>query len=82
MASEVQSQALALDQVEGLATRFARYRADGSVSTEFSPSASGTDASWKLAPEDVARTITDLLRYPDRALPSQIEIRPTRPPSR
>ena len=54
----------------------------GSVSTEFSPSASGTDASWKLAPEDVARTITDLLRYPDRALPSQMEIRPTRPPSR
>lgn len=52
----------------------------GSVSTEFSPSASGADASWKLAPEDIARTITDLLRYPDRALPSQIELRPTRPP--
>ena len=54
----------------------------GSVSTEFSPIASGTDASWKLAPEDIARTITDLLRYPDRALPSQIELRPTRPPKR
>ena len=52
----------------------------GSVSTQFSPNTSGADTSWKLAPEDVARTITDLLRYPDRALPSQIELRPTRPP--
>lgn len=54
----------------------------GSVSTEFSSGASGADASWKLAPEDVARAITDLMRYPDRALPSQIELRPTRPPRR
>lgn len=52
----------------------------GSVSTEFSPSSPDADASWKLAPEDVARAITDLLRYPDRALPSRIELRPTRPP--
>jgi len=49
----------------------------GSVDTEFR---TGGDGSWKLAPEDVARAVTDLLRYPDRALPSRLELRPTRPP--
>jgi 3-oxoacyl-[acyl-carrier protein] reductase len=51
----------------------------GSVDTEF---AAGGDGSWKLAPEDVARAVTDLLRYPDRALPSRLELRPSRPPRR
>jgi hypothetical protein len=32
-----------------------------------------------LTPEDVARPIADCLRYPDRALPSIIELRPSRP---
>jgi NAD(P)-dependent dehydrogenase (short-subunit alcohol dehydrogenase family) len=49
----------------------------GSVDTEFGLSG---DGSWKLAPEDVARAVTDLLRYPERALPSRIELRPSRPP--
>ena len=48
----------------------------GSVATEFRP---GGGASWKLAPEDVARAVTDLLRYPDRALPSRLELRPSKP---
>ena len=51
----------------------------GSVDTEFGR---GGEGSWKLAPEDVARAVTDLLRYPDRALPSRIELRPTQPPRR
>ncbi len=51
----------------------------GSVDTEFRE---GGDGSWKLAPEDVARAVTDLLRYPERALPSRLELRPTRPPKR
>ncbi len=50
----------------------------GSVDTDFSTSAS--DESWKLTAEDVARAAMDLLRYPDRALPSRIELRPSRPP--
>ena len=54
----------------------------GSVDTGFSPQSVGRDTSWKLAAEDVARTVSDLLRYPDRALPSLIELRPTRPPKR
>jgi len=52
----------------------------GSVDTEFSHPQPGTDQSWKLAPADVARAVTDQLAYPDRALPSLIELRPTRPP--
>ncbi len=52
----------------------------GSVATDFTPG--GTDAPWKLAPEDVARAVYDLIEYPDRALPSLIELRPSRPPKR
>ena len=47
----------------------------GSVDTGFTR-ATGDD-SWKLQPRDVARTVSDLLDYPERALPSLIEIRPT-----
>ena len=50
----------------------------GSVATEFR---SGGESPWKLAPEDVARAVSDLLRYPHRALPSRIELRPSRPPT-
>jgi NAD(P)-dependent dehydrogenase (short-subunit alcohol dehydrogenase family) len=37
---------------------------------------------WKLTPEDVAQVVTDLLDFPARALPSRVEIRPSRPPRR
>jgi NAD(P)-dependent dehydrogenase (short-subunit alcohol dehydrogenase family) len=49
----------------------------GSVATSFGSEAGGAD--WKLHPEDVARAVVDLLGYPGRALPSRIELRPTRP---
>jgi len=51
----------------------------GSVDTAFH---SRDERGWMLAPEDVARTVTDLLAFPDRALPSRIELRPTKPPKR
>lgn len=54
----------------------------GSVATEFGDSHGGREASWMLAPEDVAEAVADLVRYPDRALPSRIELRPTRPPKK
>jgi 3-oxoacyl-[acyl-carrier protein] reductase len=55
----------------------------GSVDTGFGhPARRGGDRSWMLAPADVAATILHLLSYPDRALPSLVEIRPTRPPQR
>lgn len=54
----------------------------GSVATEFSHPKPGSSDDWKIAPEDIARTVMDLLRYPDRTLPSRIEIRPTQPPTK
>jgi NAD(P)-dependent dehydrogenase (short-subunit alcohol dehydrogenase family) len=51
----------------------------GSVRTEFSHRSAGSD-DWKLAPEDVAQVVTDVLSYPSRSLPSSVEIRPSRPP--
>jgi 3-oxoacyl-[acyl-carrier protein] reductase len=53
----------------------------GSVDTSFGEAARrGGERSWMLAPEDVAAMILHLLSYPDRALPSLVEMRPTRPP--
>jgi hypothetical protein len=33
-------------------------------------------------PEDIARTVLDLLRHEGRSLPSRVEIRPSNPPKR
>jgi NAD(P)-dependent dehydrogenase (short-subunit alcohol dehydrogenase family) len=52
----------------------------GSVNTGFSHPDGGKREDWKLAPEDVAEAVLDLLDYPSRALPSLIELRPARPP--
>jgi NAD(P)-dependent dehydrogenase (short-subunit alcohol dehydrogenase family) len=49
----------------------------GSVDTGFAGSPVGE--GWKLAPEDVARGILFALEMPERALVSEIELRPTRP---
>lgn len=53
----------------------------GSVATDFR-GAGATGKEWKSWPEDVARAVLDLLAYPDRTLPSRIELRPSRPPRR
>lgn len=52
--------------------------APGSVRTEFSRSQGNDD--WKLAPDDVAQVVTDLVSHQARSLPSRVEIRPSRPP--
>lgn len=54
----------------------------GSVQTEFSHPKPGASDDWKLAPEDVARTVLDLLHHGSRSLPSLVEIRPSNPPKR
>jgi len=54
----------------------------GSVETEFGAGRMMDGKSWRLQPEDVARIVTDLLEFPDRALPSRVEIRPSRPPAK
>ena len=56
------------------------YVMPGSVNTSFSGQPGGQD--WKLAPEDVAEVVTDLLAHPPRSLPSRVEIRPARPPKK
>jgi NADP-dependent 3-hydroxy acid dehydrogenase YdfG len=53
--------------------------APGSVNTGFINRGSVSDASWKLAADDVALAIADLLEHPGRSLPSRVEIRPSRP---
>lgn len=52
----------------------------GSVDTDFGPGRG--DTSWMLTAADVAKVVTDLLAFPDRALPSRVEIRPSRPPKK
>lgn len=51
----------------------------GSVATGFSRSANGP-SDWKLQAEDVAEMVMDLLAFDSRALPSRVEMRPSRPP--
>jgi NAD(P)-dependent dehydrogenase (short-subunit alcohol dehydrogenase family) len=52
----------------------------GSVGTDWNHSHGNRDSSWMLAPEDVAEAVADLIRFPDRAIPSRLELRPSRPP--
>jgi 3-oxoacyl-[acyl-carrier protein] reductase len=55
------------------------YVMPGSVRTQFSGRSLGND-EWKLAPDDVAQVVIDLLNHPSRSLPSRVEIRPAQPP--
>ena len=52
----------------------------GSVRTGFSRGGDAASMDWKLAPEDVAEIVLDLLHHPSRSLPSRVELRPSRPP--
>ena len=55
------------------------YIMPGSVATGFGgPGGSGA-ADWKVAPEDVADLVIELITFPSRSLPSRIELRPSRP---
>jgi NAD(P)-dependent dehydrogenase (short-subunit alcohol dehydrogenase family) len=55
------------------------YVLPGSVSTGFGDRGSSGEADWKLAPEDVARVVVDLIAHDPRSLPSRVELRPSRP---
>jgi len=52
----------------------------GSVRTNFMGRPSSDKDDWKLAPDDVAQVVVDLIAHPARSLPSRVEIRPARPP--
>ena len=49
----------------------------GSVGTGFGGGHAAAD--WKLAPDDVAQVVIDLIEHPRRSLPSRVELRPTKP---
>jgi NAD(P)-dependent dehydrogenase (short-subunit alcohol dehydrogenase family) len=55
------------------------YIMPGSVATGFGGRGDSGAADWKIAPEDVADLVIDLLTFPSRSLPSRIELRPSRP---
>ena len=57
------------------------YVMPGSVRTDFMGTP-GQNDEWKLAPEDVAQVVVDLIAHPSRSLPSRVEIRPARPPKK
>jgi NADP-dependent 3-hydroxy acid dehydrogenase YdfG len=57
------------------------YILPGSVDTEFSGHTPGERSDWKIAPEDIAQIVLNILRMPDRTLISRVEVRPSRPRS-
>jgi NAD(P)-dependent dehydrogenase (short-subunit alcohol dehydrogenase family) len=55
------------------------YVLPGSVSTGFSSGDAAKGADWKIAPEEVADVVLNLLHHPARSLPSRVELRPSKP---
>jgi 3-oxoacyl-[acyl-carrier protein] reductase len=55
------------------------YICPGSVNTEFGGDAPNESKWWQLQPEDIAQAVGDLLSMNPRALPSKVEIRPSKP---
>ncbi len=58
------------------------YICPGSVNTFFGGDTPSKDNAWQLQPEDIAAIVIDLLEMDDRALPSKVEIRPSKPPKK
>jgi NAD(P)-dependent dehydrogenase (short-subunit alcohol dehydrogenase family) len=58
------------------------YIMPGSVNTEFGGDSPSEKNSWQLQPADIARVVLDLLQHDARALPSRVEIRPSKPPKK
>lgn len=54
----------------------------GSVDTGFNGHEQGHKSAWKIAPEDIAEIVLDILRKPHRTLISRVEVRPSRPPQK
>jgi 3-oxoacyl-[acyl-carrier protein] reductase len=55
------------------------YILPGSVATAFSSGDAAKGADWKIAPEEVADVVLNLLRHDPRSLPSRVELRPSKP---
>ncbi|MDH3648721.1 MAG: SDR family oxidoreductase [Saprospiraceae bacterium] len=52
----------------------------GSVATHFNDRVPSEKDAWKIQPEDIGQIVVDLLRMPERTLPSKVEVRPSIPP--
>ncbi|MBV9301104.1 MAG: SDR family oxidoreductase [Acidobacteriaceae bacterium] len=55
------------------------YIMPGSVNTRFGGNGADRRSDWKIAPEDIAEIVLDILRKPERTLISRVEVRPSRP---
>jgi 3-oxoacyl-[acyl-carrier protein] reductase len=55
------------------------YIMPGSVDTGFGGHSGKSRSDWKIAPEDIAEIVVDVLRLPARTLISRVEVRPSRP---
>jgi short-subunit dehydrogenase len=55
------------------------YVLPGSVATGFSSGDPSKGADWKVAPEEVAEVVLNVLRHESRSLPSRVELRPSKP---
>ena len=55
------------------------YVMPGSVATGFSSGDPSKGVDWKIAPDEVAEVILNLLRHNPRSLPSRVELRPSKP---
>ena len=58
------------------------YIMPGSVNTEFGGEQVTPDKAWQLQPADVAQVVINLLQMDERALPSRVELRPSKPPKK
>jgi 3-oxoacyl-[acyl-carrier protein] reductase len=56
------------------------YICPGSVNTDFGGDSASEAKAWQIQPSDIAEVVVDLLSFDRRALPSKIEIRPSKPP--
>ena len=58
------------------------YICPGSVNTYFGGDTPTDDQAWQLQPNDIAQVIINLIQMDRRALPSKVEIRPSKPPAK
>lgn len=54
----------------------------GSVSTYFNNHTPSEKDHWKIQPEDLGQILVEMLKINPRTLPSKVEIRPSKPPSK
>lgn len=54
----------------------------GSVTSHFNGHSPNENDAWKIQPEDIGELVVDLFKMNPRALPSKVEVRPSRPPQK